>query len=140
MSNFTEVDDVDNPQVEDGSGATGTTVATLPQPVWPADSNLVYVSGTNKVKISLQSRLLQTIFHDAFENVRFELLFKHAFPDAVAIPRVVRRALIDAAESNMFRDGRYNASAAAVHQRLLAHDDYLTSMIRLVSSIISSMT
>jgi hypothetical protein len=129
------VDDINRTQVGNSSAAKDT--ATVTQPIWLTETDLVYVTGTNKVKLSLQSRLLQAIFKDAFENVRRDLLFEHAFPDAVAIPAVVRKALVSAAEANTFCDGRYNASAAAVHQRLLSHDDYQAKMIRLVSSIIS---
>ncbi|KAN0102412.1 hypothetical protein V8E52_011970 [Russula decolorans] len=125
----TVVDDINRTQVGNSSAAKDT--ATVTQPIWPTETDLVYVTGTNKVKLSLQSRLLQAIFKDAFENVRRDLLFEHAFPDAVAIPAVVRKVLVSAAEANTFCDGRYNASAAAVHQRLLSHDDYQAKMIRL---------
>ncbi|KAN0114068.1 hypothetical protein V8E52_007044, partial [Russula decolorans] len=107
----TVVDDINRTQVGNSSAAKDTVTVT--QPIWPTETDLVYVTGTNKVKLSLQSRLLQAIFKDAFENVRRDLLFEHAFPDAVAIPAVVRKALVSAAEANTFCDGRYNASAAA---------------------------
>ena len=67
-------------------------------------------------------------------------MFKHAFPDAIRIPTVVRGALVSAAETNMFCNGRYNPSAAAVHQRLLSHPEYEAQMIRLVSSITLTIT
>ena len=141
----TEVDDTDSSQVGASSATNNTTTVandttTVPQPIWPTESNLVYVTGSNKVKLSLQSALLQTIFKDAFEKVRCDLLFKHAFPDSFAIPLVVRKALVTAAEDNMYRNGRYNPSAAAVHQRLLCHDDYQSRMLRLVSSITFCIT
>jgi hypothetical protein len=110
------VDDINRTQVGNSSAAKDTVTVT--QPIWPTETDLVYVTGTNKVKLSLQSRLLQAIFKDAFENVRRDLLFEHAFPDAVAIPAVVRKALVSAAEANTFCDGRYNASAAAVTRGL----------------------
>ena len=135
---ITEVDDINSTQV--GSSSAVQDHTTVTQPIWPIETDLVFVTGTNKIKLSIQSRLLQQIFKDAFDEVRRDLLFEHAFPDAVAIPKVVRLALVSAAEANMFRDGHYNASAAAVHQRLLSHDDYLAKMIRLVSSIALSMT
>ncbi|KAN0116229.1 hypothetical protein V8E52_006054 [Russula decolorans] len=126
----TVVDDINRTQVGNSSAAKDT--ATVTQPIWPTKTDLVYVTGMNKVKLSLQSLLLQAIFKDTFENVRRDLLFEHAFPDAVAIPAVVRKALVSAAKANTFCDGRYNASAAAVHQRLLSHDDYQAKMIRLL--------
>ena len=135
-----EVDDTSGIQVGNSSGAMNTGLTTITQPTWPTETDLVYVAGTNRVKLGLQSRLLQSIFHDVFDNVRGSLLFDHAFPDAVAIPTMVRGALVTAAEANMFSNGQYNPSAAAVHQRLLSHADYETKMIRLVSIITMSMT
>jgi hypothetical protein len=136
----TEVDDTDNTQLGNSSGVTNTGLTIATQPTWPIETELVYITGTNRVKLGLQSRLLQTIFHDAFENIRRDLLFEHAFPDAIAIPTVVRKALVSAAEMNMFRHGHYNPSAAAVHQRLLSHPDYEAQMIRLVSTITLNTT
>ena len=127
-------------QVGNGSGTMNTILATITQPNWPTETDLVHVTGMNKVKLSLQSHLLQAIFHDTFENVRRELLFGHAFPDAVGIPTMMRKCLVAAAKSCTFFEGRYNASAACIHQRLLSHDDYQARMTRLVSSITSSMT
>jgi hypothetical protein len=94
------------------------------------------MAGTNNVKLSLQRPLLQAIFHAAFDNVRCALLFGYAFPDAIAIPKMVLRSIVGAAEANTFVDGRHNTLAAAVHQRLLSDDEYQAKMIRLVSIIL----
>jgi hypothetical protein len=40
----------------------------------------------------------------------------------------------------MTLDGRYNASAVSVYQRLYIDDDYQAKMIRLVSGITSNLT
>jgi hypothetical protein len=88
--------------VASGSGTMATTLTPAPtlvpppmltpaptlapaQHIWLAEIDIVYVPGTSKVKISLQSRLMQGIFHGAFELVRCHLVFVHAFPDAVAV-------------------------------------------------------
>jgi len=136
----TEVDDIDGSQVGNGSGVTDTTLATVTEPTWPVETDLIYVAGTNKVMLSLQSYLLHTIFHDTFDNVCCKLLTEHAFPDAVAIPKMLTRCILDAAKTRMTFDGQYNASAACVHQRLLSNNNYLTKMIRLVSDLTSSTT
>jgi hypothetical protein len=86
--------------VASGSGTTATTLAPAPtltpaptlvpaQHIWLAEIDIVYVPGTSKVKISLQSCLMQGIFHGAFELVRCHLVFVHAFPDAVAMPDMI---------------------------------------------------
>lgn len=111
-----------------------TTLNTPAQPTWPIETDLVFVAGTTKVKLSIQHRLIQNVFRDTFENVRCALLFEHAFPDALAIPSVIRKAVLAAAEALKFVNGRHNESASCVHQRLLLDDDYLSKMIRLVSN------
>jgi hypothetical protein len=137
--NITEVDNADSLQESNGSGATNaTTLATVTHPTWPVEIDIVYVAGTTKVKLSIQSRPLQEIFHKAFENVRSGLLFVNAFPDAAQLPGVVLRALLDAADGLRIVRGQYNASAACVHQRLLSDEDYQAKMIRLVSSTTTS--
>ena len=113
---------------------------TRTQPTWPVETDLVYAAGTNRVKLSIQRPLLQAIFHDTFENVRCALLFDHAFPDAVNIPRMIRGAIVAAAEAHKFVDGHHNTTASCIHQRLLSDDEYLTKMIRLVSNTTSWMT
>jgi hypothetical protein len=124
----------------EGSGATHVAHATVAQATWPAETNIVYVTGTTKVKLSLQPQLLQIILQDAFEKVRFGLAFDHSFPSAKVLPAVVRKSLVEAAETRTFVDGRYNQSAACVHQRLLSDDDYEAKMARLVSNIASTVT
>jgi hypothetical protein len=106
-SGDTEVDDVGT--ALEGSGATVT------HPTWPVETNLVYVTGTTKVKLSLQPQLLQIILQDAFKRVRCGLAFQHAFPNANVLPAVVRKTLVDAADARMIVDGRYNQSAACVN-------------------------
>jgi len=90
--------------------------------------------------MTLQSGLLQSIFHGAFELVRVYLVFKHAFPNAMVIPGMVKKCLTTVAEARMTYNGRHNTLAGSVHQRLLVDDEYLVKMIQLVSSIISSVT
>jgi hypothetical protein len=131
-------DDLDVAQ--NSSGTTHTNLATVTHPTWPTETDIVYVNGTNKAKLSLQSSLLRAIFHIAFDKVRYELLFDHAFPNAITIPKVVRRSLVAAAEARTFVNGEYSASAACVHQRLLSDDDYQDKMTRLVSNITLTTT
>jgi hypothetical protein len=123
---------------QNSSGTTHTNMATMTHPTWPIETNIVYVN--NKAKLSLQSSLLRAIFHVAFDKVRYELLFDHAFPNAITIPQVVQRSLTAAAEARTFVNGEYSASAACVHQRLLSDDDYQDKMTRLVSNITLTTT
>lgn len=137
----TEVNDPWSSQEVNSSGVIVATAAPAPQSVsvWPIDTDLVYVDGT-KVKLSQQSHLLQGIFQDAFEFLRCSLLTVHAFPDAGTTPLVLRGAIIEAARRQTVVNGTYNASAACVHQRMLTNEHYEASMIRLVSSYVTSIT
>jgi hypothetical protein len=122
-----------------GSGTTATTSATASHPKWPTEIDLVCVSGA-KVRIKSQSGILQTIFRDALEFVRQDLLFKHAFPSPSDIPCVLRKCLVESARRNTSVRGQHNQLAAYVHHRLLTDVAYEANMIRLVSHIISSIT
>jgi len=113
---------------------TVTTPATVTNPPWPTEIDIVFATGSKRLLLSLQSRLLWSIFHGAFENVHSSLVFENAFPNAIAIPSVVRRSLVASAEVHEMVGGHYNNSAACVHQRLLSNDNYQASMLRLVST------
>jgi hypothetical protein len=102
----------------------GDTVGT-----WPADTELVLVSGSNKVTLTNQLPLMRSVIQDAIENVRFSLLFNHAFPDAGVVLFTVRAALVAAAARSQ------NPRASNIHQRLLSDEEYVIKMIRLVSFV-----
>jgi hypothetical protein len=129
-----EITELDDGQAN-GGGTINTNLITA-QPTWPTETDILFMAGTNNVKLSLQRPLLQAIFHAAFDNVRCALLFGYAFPDAIAIPKMVLRSIVGAAEANTFVNGCHNTLAAAVHQRLLSDDEYQAKMIRLVSIIL----
>jgi hypothetical protein len=128
----TEVDDVDMSQEGIGSRAN-TPIPSITFPTWPAEINLVIAAGMKRLKLSLQGILVKAVFYNAFENIRYSLVFVYGFPVADKIPALARKSLMAAAESLTTRGGHYNASAAAIHQRLFSDDDYLENMICLVS-------
>jgi hypothetical protein len=97
------------------------------QAMWPAETDLIFVPGTNKVMLMAQHPLIRTVIQDGIENVRASLLFEDAFPDATSIPAVTRDALIDAAWSHIPR-------ALGIHSRLQGDDEYVARMSRLVST------
>jgi hypothetical protein len=116
-----------------GSGTTATTLAT---PTWPSETDIIYVHGSGKVKMTLQTNLLQLIFRSMFEHVHSYLVFNHTFPTVIVIPGIVQDALTTAIKARMFP---YNASRSIL-QCLIADDKYSAKMIRLVSSIASNTT
>jgi hypothetical protein len=134
----TEVDDANGPP--ENNGVTVTTVATTSEshPAWHVETNLVF-TGT-KVKLFKQTNILRAIFHESFDNVRKDLILKHAFPDPIAMPCMLRKCLVDAARKHTMIDGHYNVSAAHIHQRILSDVVYEANMIRLVSGFTSTTT
>ena len=129
-----EVDDI---EASDDSGMAGTMLAMS---IWPTDTDIVCAAGMN-IKISLQSHLLQVIFHNAIEGIHCYLLFEQAFPKPTTIPSMVRKCIVDAVWDLTTCGGRYNASAACVHQHILSDINYHDKIICLVSSTtLHSMT
>ena len=100
-------------------------IAPNPHPVYPVETDLIFVSGTTRLMLTAQRPLIRSVIHDAFENVRLYLLFNHAFPDAVAILSMVKDCLVEAANSR--------ERMSSIRQRLLFDEGYVTNMIRLVS-------
>ena len=99
----------------------------LPAAEWPADTDLVSVSGTNRLALMLQHPPVHAIIHDSFENVRAYILFDHSFPDAVAVPTIIRDCLIAAATES------HNPRAPVILRRMTEVNEYMTRLSRLVS-------
>jgi len=105
---------------------TVVPTAALENDGWPTDTDLIYIPGTTRVMLTAQRPVMQTVIHDAFKNVHASLVFNCAFPDASAIPSIIRDALVLAAWSNVLR-------ASNIHARLQVDNEYLAKMSRLVS-------
>ena len=105
------------------SGLPGGAVAT-----WPSDTDIIFAPGTNKILLTIQLPLMRSVLQDAFEHVRFYLLFDHAFPDAVVALEAVKAALASAA------NGSANPRARNIYNRLMSDEEYAFKMIRLVRS------
>jgi hypothetical protein len=124
--------DVDTSQDAGSGGGTTDIPLALDKPdnVWPKDTDLIFTPGTNKVMLTLQLPLMRAVMQDAFERVRFFLLFSNAFPDAIAVLDAVKTALTSASS------GSTNPRAWIIHDRLLSDEEYASKMIRLVSCCI----
>jgi hypothetical protein len=110
----------------DDAQSIGTSVAPGSAFAWPVDTDLIYIPGSKKIMLTIQKPLIRMVIQDAFENLRASLLFEHAFPDPHLTVLFVRKNLIGAARSHLPR-------TVDVHKRLLIDDDYLGSLLRLVS-------
>ena len=101
-------------------------VPILSQFVWPADTNLVFSSGTNKLSLTSQRPLIRVVIHEGMEIVQADLLTRHAFPD----PTVVLVGIKDA----LLTSGSRYPGATSIYRRLLFDEEYMTAIIPLVSS------
>jgi hypothetical protein len=74
--------------------------------------------------LTLQTPLIRAIIQDAFDGLRASLLFIHAFLDLSLTLSMISEALADAAKAH--------PRASNIHNRLLADDEYMAKMSRLV--------
>ena len=101
---------------------------SMPQPishVWPADTDLVFQEGTNKLMIMAQQPLVRVVLQDAVEHFQASLLSDHTFPDYKAAHAAALGALLRSAKSHFPR-------ALDIHSRLQSDGNYLEPISRLV--------
>lgn len=105
-------------------------VQTQSPSVWPTDTEIQLVPGTNRVILTRQGILLRTVIQDAFENVRASIFFENAFPDVVLALSFIRDGLLTAAGGG--------PATASIYMRLLNDKDYLMKIVPLVRTITHS--
>ena len=93
--------------------------------VWPADTDLVFQEGTNKLMIMAQQPLVRVVLQDAVEHFHASLLSDHAFPEYKAAHAAVLGALLRSAKSHFPR-------ALDIHSRLQSDGTYLEPISHLV--------
>ncbi len=91
-----------------------------------AETDLVFLPGSNKVMLTLQRPLVRIVIQDSFDILRASLMFTNAFPDCSLTIEFVKDALVRSA-LNHAPGARY------IYQRLLYKDDYISKLITLVS-------
>ena len=90
------------------------------------EMDLVFAPGSTKVMLNLQHNLVQTVIHESFEILHASLLFDHAFPEGPLIIKLVKDALIRAAQN-------HTPGALCIYQRLQYDAEYLRRIMPLVS-------
>ena len=115
-------------QVVNDEPVNQTATPLQAQSVWPVETDLLYVSGTRKVILTVQRPIMRTIIQDAFEQVRRELLFTNAFPDAFTALEFTQYGLLTAAQGH--------DRATDIHNRLVSDAEYMSRMVPLVSLLI----
>ncbi|KAF8465778.1 hypothetical protein DFH94DRAFT_698694 [Russula ochroleuca] len=122
-SSQTQVGDVDTSQV--GSRSTGSAIdSTLASEssgfVWPADTDIVMPPGSKKVMLTSQCPMLRVVIQDVMENLRADLLFKHAFPDPAVALVTVKDSLLTCAS--------HYPGASSIYRHLLFDDQYMAAI------------
>jgi hypothetical protein len=97
-----------------------------PSSIWPVETDLVYLDGSNKLKLTIQYTEVRGTIQDAVEHIRASVMFTDAFPDANRCILFARRALIRSAETRL-------PDSRDVLNRLRGDSDYMEKLIPLVS-------
>ncbi|KAH9028796.1 hypothetical protein EDB84DRAFT_1562985 [Lactarius hengduanensis] len=75
-----------------------TTTQESSGPPWPANTELLFATGSIKIKLTLQYPLVRLVLQDAIEHMRAHLVLINAFPDPVAALAFARDSLMTAVE------------------------------------------
>ncbi|KAN0139137.1 hypothetical protein V8E53_003026 [Lactarius tabidus] len=99
-------------------------------PFWPAETDLVFTSGSNKLKLTSQTPIVRSVIVEAIENLRAAMLMTDAFPDVCSALSLIKDCLLTA--------GTYLLPGAMdVLDRLKNDPDYLTKITLLPRARIS---
>jgi len=90
---------------------------------WPADTDLIFLPGSNKVMITVQRPVVRAVIQDAIERTRANLMIANAFPNVFDTLEYIRDALVVAAEGN--------DQAEDICRRLMYDNEYNSLMSRL---------
>jgi len=112
-------------QVVKGRPVNHTVAPEQPGSVWPAETELLFLLGMRKVMLTVQRPIMRMVIQDAFEEVQWESMFNHAFPDTFMALELTWNGLLKAAKSH--------DRAMDIHCRLVCDADYMNRMTRLVS-------
>ncbi len=76
--------------------------------------------------LNLQHDLVQVVIHESFEILHASLLFENAFPEGPMTIKLIKDALIRAAQN-------HTPGALCIYQRLQYNTEYLRKIMPLVS-------
>jgi hypothetical protein len=133
VASVTASDDVATSQ-EDIRGSDAPTDPVITsgslEPSFPSETELLFVSGSNKIMLTVQRLLMRAVFQEAFERIRADMVFKNVFPNIYETIEMITDSLMKVAESN--------DRATNIYNRLALNADYSNNMSRLVGLRISN--
>ena len=99
----------------------------LPASQWSKETNLV-LDENNKVKLTQQGSVVQSVITKSFNILLGDLLFRNAYPDAPEMFDFILNAMLRVASGIK--------PVQEVHQRLLHDHDYFTKILSQVHHIL----
>jgi hypothetical protein len=108
-------------------------VSNTDYPFWLAETDLVFASGSNRLKLTGQSPIVRSVIVQAIEHLRAAMLFTGAFPDVCEALSLIKDCLLTSASYLL-------PGAGDVLERLKVDPDYLTKVTLLVRLIYDEMT
>jgi hypothetical protein len=117
--------DIDSSQGGGGSSAGESTSTMEDGFVWAEHTDIIFPPGSRKVMLMNQRPLVRVVIQNAMELVRVDLLFNYAFPDPAVSLITIKMSLLTSSSEY--------PGAADIHRRLLFDEEYLASIIPLVS-------
>jgi hypothetical protein len=97
----------------------------MPQTASPVNMDLVFSTGSNKLRLTNQHPLVHTVLHEAMELLRAAMLFNNSFPDVCAALGLIKDCVFSAVES-------LKLGTAEILERLTRNARYLSKITPLV--------
>ena len=102
-------------------------------PLWPTETDLVFASGSNRLKLTSQSPIVCSVIVEGIENLWAAMLFTDTFLDVCSVLTLIKDSLLTLASYLL-------PAAADVLDRLKVDPDYLSKVTLLVSFTYDEMT
>ncbi|KAN0123161.1 hypothetical protein V8E52_003114 [Russula decolorans] len=141
VASVTASDDVATSQ-EDIRGSDAPTDPVITsgssEPSFPSETELLFVSGSNKIMLTVQRPLMRAVFQEAFERIRADMVFKNVFPNICETIEMITDSLMKPrARIPLFRGEVKDRCAAVIQAEFLAIRTGL-SVIHLVNKELSN--
>ena len=102
-------------------------------PFWPTETDLVFASGSNRLKLTSQSPIIRSVIVKGIKNLQVAMLFTDAFLDVCSMLTLIKDLLLTSASYLL-------PAAMDVLDHLKVDLDYLLKVTLLVSFTYDKMT
>ena len=102
-------------------------------PFWPTETDLVFASGSSRLKLTSQSPIVHLVIIKGIENLQAAMLFTDTFPDVCSMLTLIKDLLLTSTSYLL-------PAAMDVLDHLKVNPDYLSKVTLLVSFTYDEMT